>query len=144
MKLVEQLRENHQIRVFLDAAGETHIELLDNSDDGGFLDTSRFITEYATNGGYYIPLKCGSWTPGTAREVVQIVRRLPVPVKRIDETRDGEDDETHFYLIDPTLFPEDDEMLVNLLSRGFSESAGYPWYRIMEQAMASAGTPSLF
>lgn len=143
MKQVEKLYENHHIHVYKDGQA-TRIQLLDNSGDGGFLDTSRPIKEEFYPGGYLIPLEGGSCTPGTAAEVAKIVRRLPVVVERVDYDRDTDDDKFATYAIHPSLFPADDKALENLLSATYEDSVGCSWFPIMEQAMNAGGTANLF
>jgi hypothetical protein len=107
MALLEKLFINHHIEVH-DKGGQISIRLTDES-HGPFetIDEGAIIDPIGS--GFLLPLKSGGSTPASPEEVVFILSKLKMAVRKYDE--DGENP----VVIDHFFMPESDEQRLALL-----------------------------
>jgi hypothetical protein len=107
MALVERVFINHLIEVH-EQDGRISIRLIDDAGGPGELIDEAGIIE-PIGGNFSIPVKSGGGTPASLEEVVFVLSKLQMAVKKFDE--DGEDP----IVIDHFFLPASDEQRLELL-----------------------------
>lgn len=146
MKLIEKKFINHHIEVYQDEVNGMVIKLLDNSGDGGVVDSSGVVT-----GDHCVMLTNGLGTICSVDEILYLLRKLPLSITVSDDT----DSESNIVIDNFSLPPEDEDRhkLLTMRSRDIwqleawmredSRNSPPPWYVVWE-SMSNNQTKSLF
>jgi hypothetical protein len=108
MAMIERVFINHHIEVH-DKGGRIEIRLIDESCGPGELVDDTAVIE-PLNNDFMIPLKSGGFTPASAEEVVYVLSKLPMAVKKYDGYGGNPVIIDHFFL------PETDEGRLALIT----------------------------
>jgi hypothetical protein len=110
MALVEQVFINHHIEVH-DLDGRISIRLIDESCGPGELVDETGVIE-PIDGNFLVPVKSGGSTPASPEEVVYILSKLPMAVRKLDDYGENPIVIDHFFL------PASDGQRLALLTAG--------------------------